>query len=99
MRAAESILFTGVALAGIAAGTTAAFHLKGGKYAITYNGTGTGTVDLKIVSPDQATLIPCMTQITAVTGYAVVDLPDGLYKLVIATFTASFVSITRIPGE
>ena len=82
-----------------AAGTSTAFALKGGKYAVIYSGTGTGTVDLEVMSLDGATYVKVITQITATTGYATVDLPAGTYQAVIDTFTANYLSITRIPGE
>lgn len=83
-----------------APGTSAQFELRGGRYAFMFIGTGAGTVDLKALGPDGATLVPCgLTQITATVGYQVVDLPPGQYKVVIATFTANYVSITRVPVE
>lgn len=83
-----------------AAGTSTAFILQGGRYAFAFNGTGTGTVDLRGVGPDGATAIAVgLTQITATAGYQVVELPPGSYTVVIATFTANYVSLTRIPGE
>lgn len=81
-----------------AAATSAAFELKGGRYAFEFMGTGTGTVDLKIVGPDGVTLLACgLTQITATAGWQVIDLPPGQYKVVIATFTANYVTISRVP--
>jgi len=83
-----------------AAAGTVAFELRGGRYSIDYVGTGTGTVDVKALGPDQSTLIPVgVTQITATTGHQVVELPPGLYSAVIATFTANFLTITRVPAE
>ena len=38
-----------------------------------------------------------ITAFAAVTGFVVVDLPPGQYKFVIATFTAVFAVICRIP--
>lgn len=83
-----------------AAATSAAFSLGGGRYAVTFNGTGAGTVDLKTLGPDGATYIACgLTQIVATTGYQVVELAPGLYEVIVGGFTANYVSITRIPGE
>lgn len=83
-----------------AAAGTAKFSLRGGRYAVVYSGTGTGTVDLKMLGPDGTTYIACgLTQITATTGYQVVELAPGAYEVVIATFTANYVGITRIPAE
>lgn len=82
------------------AGTSAAFELKGGAYAVEFTGTGAGTVDLKALGPDGATYIACgLTQITATTGFQTLPLPPGQYEVIIATFTANYVTITRIPGE
>jgi hypothetical protein len=75
-----------------------AFGLKGGKYAIAAVATGAGTMGLSMVGPDGATLIPVHTAFAAVTGYAVVDLPPGRYQFVLATFTAVYASICRVPS-
>lgn len=77
--------------------TTAAFSLKGGKYAIAASATGTGTMGLQIVSLDGSTGIAVHTAFSATTGYTTVDLPPGQYKFVIATFTAVYASICRVP--
>lgn len=83
-----------------AAGTSAAFRLRGGKYAVSFTGTGTGTVDLKRLGPDGTTYIACgLTQITATSGQQNLDLPPGQYEVIIATFTANYVNITRIPVD
>lgn len=95
MRATESV----APFVNAAAGTVK-FGLTGGKYGIIYSGTGTGTVDVKVLSGDGVTYTPCgVTQITATTGYQAIDLPPGQYEAVIATFTANYLTITRIPGE
>ncbi len=95
MRADESVLFSNVA-----AGTLGPFVLQGGRYAVEYVGTGTGTVDLKGLGPDGATYIAVgLTQITATTGYQIVELPPGQYEFIIATFTANYASITRVPSD
>jgi len=95
MRGQESVVFASNA----AAGTFGPFELKGGKYMLAYAGTGTGSVDLEMEGPDGTTYIAVATQITATTGHQVLDLPPGQYKCVIATFTANYASITRIPND
>lgn len=84
-----------------APGTSAVFGLSGGRYSFEYSGTGTpGSVDLKMLGPDGTIFIPCgLTQIAATTGYQVLDLPPGQYEVIVATFTANYVVITRIPSE
>lgn len=83
-----------------AAAGSATFELRGGKYACDFTGTGTGTVDLSRLGPDGTTYIACgLTQITATTGSQVLDLPPGQYKVTVATFTANYVTITRIPSD
>lgn len=82
----------------IGAVTTAAFTLKGGKYSVITKSTGAGTIDLKILAGDGTTLIPAITQIVAVTGFATVDLPPGSYQFVVGGFTANYLSITSIPS-
>jgi hypothetical protein len=78
--------------------TTASFALRGGKYAIAASATGAGTMGLQMQSPDGATFIAVHTAFAAVTGFVTVDLSPGIYKFVIATFTAIFASICRIPN-
>ncbi len=80
------------------AASTAAFSLLGGKYAIMSNATGSGTMGLQMQSPDGTTFVAVHTAFAAVTGFAVVDLPPGQYKFVIATFTAVYATIVRIPS-
>ena len=89
--ATEAVQFSNIAA------TTAAFQLRGGKYAIVAAATGAGTMGVQMLGPDGATLIAVHTAFAAVTGFVVVDLPSGQYKFVIATFTAVFASICRIP--
>lgn len=94
MRANESI----APFANAAAGTVT-FELHGGRYFVDYKGTGTGTVDMKMQAGD-GTYNPCgLTQITATTGFQIIELPPGQYEIVIATFTANYCTITRIPAE
>jgi hypothetical protein len=78
-------------------GTTAPFNLKGGRYAISANATGSGTMGLQIQGADGVTFIPVHTAFAAVVGFVTVDIPSGIYKFVIATFTAVFVSICSVP--
>lgn len=83
-----------------AAAGTVTFTLLGGRYAVEFTGTGAGTVDVKALGPDNATYIACgVTQIAAVTGYQVVELPPGAYEAIVAGFTANYVRLVRIPGE
>lgn len=79
------------------AATTAAFELKGGKYAVAASATGAGTMGLQMVSADGSTLIPVHAVFAATIGYAVADLPPGQYKFFVATFTAIFATICRVP--
>lgn len=81
----------------VAAGTIGPFKLRGGLYQIETGSTGSGTIDLKKLGPDGTTYTARITQITATTGYAQVTLPPGTYEWVVATFTANYLSITRIP--
>lgn len=81
--------------------TTAAFPLTGGLYGVDAMATwGGGSVKLQRVMGDGSTTISVSsgTDFTA-NGYATVNLPSGNYKLVVATATAAYVQIRRIPGE
>jgi hypothetical protein len=89
----QSVQFTN-----IGAVNTAAFGLKGGKYAVITKSTGAGTIDLSVLSQDGVTFVkPTIAQIVAVTGFAVVDLPPGQYRFEVTGFTANFLSITSVP--
>ena len=79
--------------------TTAAFNLQGGQYAFEYSATwGGGSVTLERLGPDKTTFIACATAWSA-NGYATAYLPYGTYKLVVATSSAIYAEIIRIPGE
>jgi hypothetical protein len=80
-------------------GTSATVTLEGGLYAVAYKGTGSGTVDLYVVGPDGSTGLKVITQITATTGYATAYLGPGSYYAVIATFTANYLALNRVPFE
>ena len=90
--ARDSVIFSS-----IGTGTTAPFNLRGGSYWIETKSTGTGTIDLKKLGPDGTTYTARITQITATAGQQTISLPPGTYEWVVATFTANYLEITRIP--
>lgn len=96
MNVTEAIRLNGTSNAGFAAGSSAAFNLRGGKYGVTWNGTGTGSAGLQKLGADGTTYVPVYTAVTATSAYTVIDLPTGTYKFVSATFTAGFAEILRI---
>jgi hypothetical protein len=63
--------------------TTAAFHLLGGRYNIDVIGSTFGTVTLQRLGPDGSTYLTALTAFAA-NGLAVVDLPEGTYKVALA---------------
>jgi hypothetical protein len=77
--------------------TTALFTLRGGRYAIMGAATGAGTMGLQMLLPDGTSLIAAHTAFAATTGFVIAELPPGQYQFVIATFTAVFATICRIP--
>ncbi len=79
--------------------TTAAFQLRGGKYACAAHATwGGGSVKLQRLLPDGSTYlsVASATDFTA-NGIANVDLAGGLYKWTVDTASAIYTDITRIP--
>lgn len=89
--ATESVKFENISA------TTAGFQLRGGKYGIAALGTwGGGSATLEALGPDGSTYLTAATAISA-NGVATVDLPPGQYRFAIATATAVYLSITRIP--
>jgi hypothetical protein len=90
----------GYQLSNVGTGTYGPFYLNGGVYAWTTKSTGSGTIDLKIQAFDGSTYIAVATQVTATTGFQTsMYLPPGQYEIVIATFTANYIAVTRVPLE
>jgi len=79
--------------------TPAAFDLIGGQYGISYVATwGGGSVTLQKLAADGSTYVTVMTAYAA-NGYATVYLPRGTYQFTVATASAIYLGIDRIPGE
>lgn len=95
MRAQTNVPFRNISA------TTAAFELKGGAYTLDLVATGSGTVTLQRLGPDGSTYITAdpAAALTANGTTGAMALPQGLYRVNIATFTAVYVNITRVPGE
>jgi hypothetical protein len=81
----------------VAAGTIGPFALRGGSYWIETKSSGSGTIDLQKRAPDGSTFTARITQIVATAGQQTISLPPGTYQWVIATFTANYLEISRIP--
>ena len=77
--------------------TIGPFTLRGGSYWIETKSTGTGTIDLQRLGPDGSTYTARITQITATAGQQTISLPPGTYRWVVATFTANYLEIVRVP--
>ena len=88
----ESKKFTSLGIA-----NTAAFLLKGGRYLVIANAASTATVDLTALSADGSTFVKVMATITT-SGFAVVDLAPGQYRVEIAVAGSANVSITSVPS-
>lgn len=82
----------------VAAGTYP-FELDGGIYAWATTSTGSGSIDLKLLDP-AGTAHAVATQITATAGYQTsMYLPPGQYEIVISSFSANYVMLSRVPIE
>jgi len=81
--------------------STAAFLLGGGLYGVEAVATfSSGSVDLQKLGPDGSTYLSVSTATNFSTaGYATVYLPAGSYRFTIATSTAVYARLQRIPGE
>lgn len=78
--------------------TTAAFRLKGGKYAIVASATfGGGNLQLQELSRDGVTWVAIGSPITA-AGLTTYDLPGGQFRIAVTTATAVYASITGVPN-
>jgi hypothetical protein len=92
--ATEAVSFSNISA------STSPFALRGGKYAVAALATfGGGSVKLQALGPDGTTFISlaAASDFTAAGG-AVVDLPPGQYRFTIATATAVYASVCRIPS-
>lgn len=79
--------------------TTSAFRLQGGKYGVSAKGTwGGGSAKLQMLLGDATTYVSVAsgTDFTA-DGYGAVDLPAGQYRWTIATASALYLTVSRIP--
>lgn len=93
MRAQEAVTFTDIAA------TTAAFKLDGGSYKVAVVATfGGGSVGLEQLGPNGSTWLAVHTALTA-AGVATVQVPPGQFRFAIATATAVYAQVARIPGE
>jgi len=81
------------------AATPASFVMRGGLYGVTSKGTwGGGSATLQRLAPDAATYVTVLTAIAA-DGYATVQLPPGIYRLLIAGATAVYLDIVAIATD
>jgi len=95
MRAQDAVAFSNIAA------TTNPFPLTGGKYSAEAQATfSAGSVKLQKLLVDGSTWqsVSSATDFTA-AGFATVDLPPGTYRFPIATATAVFAAVARIPGD
>lgn len=77
--------------------TTAAFTLTGGRYGFIVTANfGGGNVALQVLSNDGSTWVNVSNQTAAAA--VTVDLPPGSYRIQIATATAVFVTLGRVPS-
>lgn len=94
MRGTESFKAANIAV------TPAAFVLQGGVYCLDAIATwGGGSLTLTRLGPDGSTYMTAATALTADGSSGAIALPPGTYKFTIATATAVYASLTRIPGE
>lgn len=79
--------------------TTAAFPLVGGLYGIDIVATGSGTITLEKLGGDGTTWVTAATAVTATTAYFTAYLSPGQYRFEVATFTAVYIQIVRVPSD
>ncbi len=83
-----------------ASATQGPFELLGGKYGVSFAGTGSGTVKLQILGPDGTTYVDVGSTTTfTANGYAAIDLPPCEVQVNIATFTAVYVTVIPISNR
>jgi hypothetical protein len=82
-------------LTGLSASTTPIGPVLGGRYALVFAASGSGTAILNTLAADNATWVAVSSSITTTTSSQSLDLPPGQYQVVITGFTAASVSLTR----
>jgi hypothetical protein len=93
MRAQEAVVFSNISA------TTAAFTYGGGVSRFTVTATfGGGNVGLEQLGPDGVTWLATLTALT-VNGSTAVSLPPGQFRVSVATATAVYTQLARVPGE
>lgn len=106
MSANESIKFSNIAA------TTSPFVLVGGCYMVNCKATGYGTIKLQVLGPDGVTYLDIKQAFDnagteqddvigtfAADGSKVLALAPGQYRLTVASCTAIYVTVTRVPLE
>jgi hypothetical protein len=78
-------------------GNTASFTLKGGRYLVLCNSGGASTFDVTALSADGTNFVKCMATITT-TGFAVIDVGPGQYRVEIGAAGTANISITSVPS-
>ncbi len=85
-------------------------NLSGGFYFLALQCTGSPTLALQVLGPDGVNYIEVFptannvgfagtpATITAAGTYKYTYLPPGIYRIVIGTSTANYVSLTRVPA-
>lgn len=95
MRAQEGQIFSNISA------NTAAFKLTGGRYLACATATfGGGSIKLQKLGPDGTTYVSvaAATDFSA-AGCGIAEVPPGDYRFTIATATAVYISLDRVPGE
>jgi hypothetical protein len=94
-RAGEAVSFSNIAA------TTAPFVLRGGEYGVSCTATfSAGTVKLQRLAGDGVTYVSVSAATDfAAAGYSPQYLPAGTYRWTIATATAVYAEVVRIPGD
>jgi hypothetical protein len=82
-----------------ASATTPTFPLVGGLYGMDVVATGSGSVTLQKLGGDGATWVTAATAFATTGAYATAYLAPGTYRFAIATFTAVYIQIVRVPGD
>lgn len=81
--------------------SSALTKLSGGLYAVSAIATwSSGSVTLEVQAADESTMIAVGSSTTfSANGFATVYLPPGWYQLVVATSTAVYARVIRVPFE
>jgi|SRR5579863_5087524 len=79
----------------VAAGTYT-FQARQGRYVWGFKATGSGSLTIGFLLADGTSVVPLVNSTTATVNGGSVDLPNGVITVVIAGFSANYLTLQRV---